>query len=349
MKKPTLYLSAFFVLYSILSFGQTTISRNNFFSMGNSYPFMFLDSLRQDTISITGNNVIWDFSNAVAAAVQDTLHIIDPVNSTFYNYPNTNYNISNFCFYEPLGYSAYLDSMYSYYIDDTSSIFYIGGWANSGVWETGLFHYTDTDKVYTFPFSLNDIYSDTLTGSYFDFSGGGYHAMHGRRIVEADGFGTLIMPNMTYPNCLRIKSTRHMTDSAMFTFYSWTDTSYTWFQLNRSGYILKIDNEFAFRTNKYYYSNPLINSLPEAIQENRITLFPNPCHSNLTFKWENAFAGNAIITIRNVIGQLIRHDEITRLSPLENRNIDVSNLMPGYYTIEIKTQEQIGFGKFIKE
>ena len=349
MKKNLILLTTTLVLQSFLLLGQTTITRNNFFSIGNSYPFMFLDSVRQDTASITGNNVVWDFSNVVQAAVQDTLHIIPPDTTVFFNAQNTNYNISNLCYYEPVGYFSYYDEMYSYFIDDTLNIHLVGSWAYNPIYETGLYHYTDTDRMYTFPFALNDYFTDTLIGSHFDFSGGGGHAVHGRRIVEADGFGTLIMPNMIYPNCLRIKSTRHMTDSAMFTFYAWTDTAYTWFQLNTNGYIFKIENELGIRTNKYYYSNPLISSLSENNFDNRLTLFPNPCESNLSFKWNEKFAGNANVSIRNVLGQIVWYKEIASPSTLDYRNIDVGLLLRGWYTLEVRTSEMTRIGKFIKE
>jgi hypothetical protein len=129
MKKNLILLTTTLVLQSFLLLGQTTITRNNFFSIGNSYPFMFLDSVRQDTASITGNNVVWDFSNVVQAAVQDTLHIIPPDTTVFFNAQNTNYNISNLCYYEPVGYFSYYDEMYSYFIDDTSNIHLVGSWA----------------------------------------------------------------------------------------------------------------------------------------------------------------------------------------------------------------------------
>ncbi len=335
-------------MQSFLLLGQTTINRNHYFTLGNSYPFMFLDSLNVDTIRISGSNVVWNFSNAIQVSTQDTLHVIDPSTTIFFNAPNTNYNISNLCFYEPLGIFSYYDEMYSYFVSDTSSIHYIGNWANNGIYESGYFHYSDTDKVYSFPFSFNQNFIDSFIGSSIDFSGGGYHAYHGNRFTEADAFGTLILPTATYSNCLRIRSIRHMNDSALFLNFNWTDTTYTWFQLNTNGYILKIENDFGSKTNKYYYSNPLISSLTENNFDNRLSIFPNPCASNISFQWNGNLRRNASITIRNVLGQTVWHDEIGDLSTLVN-NIDVGTFLHGWYTLEIKTPEMSRIGKFIKE
>jgi len=334
--------------------GQNTIYRNNYFNLGNSYPYVFLDSMKKDTVLLTGNNVTWNFSNALQTSQIDTLYAIDPSTTIFYPNPNVNYDISNLCLYEPLGKSyQYDDSLYNYYISDSSSIYFVGNWAYNGLWENWYYHLADTEKYFAFPFSFNDNFQDSFIGTYYDMSGSGSHTVQGTRNVAADGFGTLILLSTIYSNCLRIKSVRNGSDSSMTGIFYFTQITYSWFQLMTNGPILEVqgDSNYIIQA-KYYYNNPIINSTPELINENSIIVFPNPFTLSTIVKVKtNSLFSSYLFSLFDVFGKKIKQ---IRFSCSEI-TITKDNLPVGIYMYEIISDKKnlrsgshlLGSGKII--
>ncbi|HKR03403.1 MAG TPA: T9SS type A sorting domain-containing protein [Bacteroidia bacterium] len=344
-------LTILFSFCSLFVFGQNTISRNNYFISGNSYPYVFLDNIEKDSVVVSGNNAVWDFSNSVQSSQFDTLYAIDPATTVFYNDPNVNYNISNLCLFEPLGQPfSYDDNLYSYYTSDPASIHFIGNWANNGIWEVWYYHLTDTEKYFAFPFSLNDNFQDSFSGSAIDLSGTGFHSLYGTRNVQADGFGTLILPSMIYPNCLRLKSVRNVIDSSMFGYNYQTRIFYTWFQLNTNGYILEVEADSIWiGQSKYYYNNPLINGLNETKNDNSINIFPNPFTSAISISLQNKNVNHVTFIIRDLPGQSIFVKKENNLNNAYTKTIDVSFLSKGIYLLDINIDGERTVKKIVKE
>jgi hypothetical protein len=321
---------------------QNTIYRSNYFSLGNSYPYVFLDSVEMDTVLISGSNVIWDFSSAVQTQF-DTLHAIDPANTIFYNDPNVNYNISDLCLYEPGQPFSYNSNMYSYYISDNSAVYFIGNWANNGIWESWYYHLTDTEKCFAFPFSLNDNFQDSFAGSSYDMSGSGIHAYQGMINVMSDGFGTLIFSNITYSNCLRVKSIRSLSDSSMLGVHTFSYITDTWFQTVTNGPVLEIvrGGNYISQT-RYYYNNPPV-SIHELTNEKTTIVIPNPLTFFTTIKL-NFDLKNGTLIICDVLG-----NEIKKISFYGSEvKIDRENLTAGVYFYKIiSDRKSIATGKII--
>ena len=275
-------------LSNLTIYGQATITRDNYFYLGKSYAYLFLDSISKDTALITGNNIVWDFSDSFQGNPLYNTHGIDPSTTIFYNDPNTNYNLSDLCLFEPTGmFSPFDDNMYSYFIIGISSINFIGNWADNGVWEVWYYHLSDPEQYYTFPFSFGNAAQDTFEGVSFDLSENGLHKYDGTRTLEADGYGLLLLPGISYPNCLRVKSIRNYNDSSMFGINNYTKIYYTWFQLNRNGPILEMEiNTNPFVQAKYYYNNPLVGTI-ELNNEVDFLLSPNPFNNTLSVSGNN--------------------------------------------------------------
>lgn len=80
----------------------------------------------------------------------------------------------------------------------------------------------------------------------------------GMATVEADGFGTLILPHKTYPNTLRIKIIQKQSD-IMEQYHSISKTTvitYVWFDKNHGSALLKMKE-----TKSQYYSDTNIEYL----------------------------------------------------------------------------------------
>src|SRR5690606_7715069 len=84
---------------------------------------------------------------------------------------------------------------------------------------------TDPAEKLRFPFTFNNTFSDTYTGSAN--LGGTIIPRVGTVTVTAEGYGTLVTPAGTYQNVLKIK-TEEISNPA--TLYSENSVTYDWFQ-----------------------------------------------------------------------------------------------------------------------
>jgi hypothetical protein len=89
----------------------------------------------------------------------------------------------------------------------------------------------------------------------------------------------------------------------------------------------------------YYTSVPL--DLPENItNRTQPVIFPNPAKDVITIKYE--YGEYSYYTIYNLYGLLLESGQ------LENQEIDISQLKPGMYLVEIRNGNSISSGKFVK-
>ncbi|MBL0052046.1 MAG: T9SS type A sorting domain-containing protein [Bacteroidetes bacterium] len=342
-----------FVLLFIVAVGcmnAQTIYRNNYFTLNNTYPYKYLDSLNIDSAKIFGNNVTWNFqSNKVL--VNSIATAIDPATTVFYN-SQTNYYLSDLCVKYPLGSFFYIDSMYNYFITDNSKVSFIGKWANHGSYEQWNFHLTDSETYFVFPFSANDSVYDTFYGSYNDMSGSGFHYTGGWRSIVAEGNGTLILNQDTFVNCLKIKSIRHSKDTILMPFEGEL-VSYTWFNPNVNGPILEItglDTSLSgYNVGIYYYANPSIIGTEELSVFPYLNIYPNPI---LDYCEINVGAAHIIdadkplqLEIFTMDGQKIKEQRVSN----NNTLVNFKNVQSGIYLLIIKEENRsIFFQKVIR-
>lgn len=313
---------------------------------------MVLDSVERDTVIISGNNVTWDFSNAVAYQAYDSsLFAINPTLTPFYNAPNVNYDSSNLCLHEPKGmfWGAPDDSLYSYFLSDSTSIHFIGKWSNTLTNELYYYNLTDTERYFSFPFSLNENFVDSFAGTSYDMSGSGWHPEYGRRYVIADGFGTVILPSATYTNCLKVTSYRTGYRSCLCPHPYINVKVYTWFQLNTNGPILQVEGDSSYSSQqnflykpKYYYNNPTWVGINESESKIDFSIYPNPVSSILNGVLKEGKISNFNLSIYNQLGQCL----ITKMIDGNRFEFNANDLPNGLYFGKIfiaATNEQKSF------
>lgn len=89
-------------------------------------------------------------------------------------------------------------------------------------------------------------------------------------------------------------------------------------------------------------SNPCV-GVEEYFFRNEVSIYPNPVKETLFIKTEKCLGRNLEIEIVNVIGQIV-------LRSKPSKEVDVSNLPKGYYTLKIVNANKDEFhSKFIKE
>ena len=154
----------------------------------------------------SGANVTWDFSNLTTSDVRPV--IIQEADNT--DFPEAD------VFYNQLG-------TYSYFGTTNSAFVYWGI-----VTDQTTIIYSDGEEQVRYPLTYGDSYTDDFAGEYESF--GITFDREGTLDVEADGYGTLITPDATYNNALRIQIVRNTTDYQNGSQTgSTTDTIYYWY------------------------------------------------------------------------------------------------------------------------
>jgi hypothetical protein len=320
---------------------QPVITSANFFQMSTAYPFRMIDNITDSLAIASGYNITWDFSIATSSD-SDAVLAIDPSTTIFYNDTNVNYNLSNICLYVAGQPNAYDEHLYSYWITDSTAANFIGEWANNGIWEVWYYHLWNPEKYFAFPFTINNTFTDTLTGSLVDVSGFGLVPLQGTRTVLADAFGTLIMPDAVYDSCLRIKTERLVN--------GYSNIYYTWFQPQRSGIILQADGyNNSIYNFRYYYQNPLVTGIPTATESPSFQIFPNPVNESMNVLLHNFNDSKTQSTIADLTGRTIFSNNFTTIGTQQNISVNMEKFASGVYTVTIQTGGYRTVKKIVKQ
>jgi hypothetical protein len=196
-------------------------------------------------------------------------------------------------------------------------------YANKTASENYLVGFDDTTdsyppSVYTNPmlFSKRPItYGDILTDTFTIQGLLGYGVV----TITADAYGTLILPNGTYNNVLRIKIAQSMP--------SFSQTIYTWFDGIHSSALLKLSDEPRVE----YLLSETFTGVSNINTDKKLGVYPNPFSSKATL-FSNEELKNASIRVNNVFGQTVKElNNINGHSVVFNRD----NLSDGIYMVQV--------------
>lgn len=174
----------------------------------------------------TGENITWDYSKLKKADTTITQQIVSPDSVGAANeYPDATlvekYSDGRYVFLKADQNKTYLLG----FVDEKSKV---------------KIKYPVPVLIAKRPFSYKETAEEHYTVSYtvnqMDFTG------KGTVTIEADGFGTLILPDKSYNNTLRIKITQHQSDT-MKQYNSTSEmaiVTYVWFDKHHTSALLKI-------------------------------------------------------------------------------------------------------------
>ncbi|MCB9233841.1 MAG: T9SS type A sorting domain-containing protein [Bacteroidia bacterium] len=191
MKKQTLFAAILFVTSSIALGQAPVITGSNFLpTLHESFPGKTADSLSIATFSpgMPGPAQVWDLSG-VNFGAGDIVTTYDTIGKPFSpEFPTAN--------------SAQHHTVFNfwYYYDGTSSYY---DWVGTATQGYGYLSYSDPVRYMNFPFTYQDSISDTFEGIFMEPIGVGIRK-NGVLSGYADGYGTLIVPNDTIQNTLRV-------------------------------------------------------------------------------------------------------------------------------------------------
>jgi len=191
-------LSIFLLLLSgiVSSFGQPTLTRSIIPLIGEKYTSTDCDTNGVQP-GAKGENITWNFANLkklTSEGSTETLEIVAPssgVNSELF--PGANYAYAST--------NDLAENAYSYYKSSSTKIERLGTGFTGGFEKL-----KDFELVAKFPFTYQDEFSDTFSGELnTTLDGESFSLNRGATIeVMSDGYGTLVLPQGTFSNVLRL-------------------------------------------------------------------------------------------------------------------------------------------------
>lgn len=104
-----------------------------------------------------------------------------------------------------------------------------------------------------------------------------------------------------------------------------------------------------YNANVFEYVTAGIVSVPDILRSvNTITIYPNPVESNLNITIQSDRSCSGLIQILNITGQLMYENKVTLQGGSNSHCLDVKFLTRGFYSIRIKTENEIYNQTFIK-
>lgn len=350
--KKTIHLIFALIIFSLSVSAQITLTQSDLPVAGTAY-IVGADSAYNAAITPGGANQSWDYSGLVNS-VQDTIGFIAASTSPYAsNFPLANLASHNV-----------VDSMWTFFISNPTG-FYINGaysYGSSGV--GGLSNiplvYNPSQLFEPVPFTYTNTRND-VSRFRIDLDTLGQHLRLVHRmesVFDADGYGSLILPNATYPNTLRIKTIGTAYDSVFVDllgigFYTLVNSTisqssnYRWFRNGQPAYLLGMNGDSL--GNQMNYSEYLLNNGTIGITEQLatvkfVTVYPNPATAQINFVLPEVAKENTTLKIFNAEGKLVRE---TVVDGLNGYGFNTTYMETGLYLYSIVGVSTNYQGRFI--
>ena len=280
----------------------------------------------------SGANVQWNFSSLVPDGTPVVANYVDPATT------------SGSTFFPGTTVAHMIDSTMAMYYTVTSNAYVFNGISGSVFLE----QFSDPQTMLEFPFTYNSTFTDPFeaVGSAFGFPS--YHS--GTSEVTADGYGSLVLPEATYQNVLRIKAIVSSMDSSnifgQITLTYDYNESYNWYADGIREPIFQIVFSSNTSQGNTTYSKAVgyrtqNTSIPNAAVGEDVIIFPNPASDQTQLKINSATIQNAKINIYDLNGRIVRTVYNGSIHSGENYfKISTADLCSGVYELQLITNTQ---------
>lgn len=319
MKKPLFFIASIFISGTILA--QPTLTANDLnMSIGVTYPMAQCQYLNPGP---GGANVTWDFSAFTSSGAYNS--VASAANS---NFPNSNITVAGG------GTEVYNDQ-------NNNGIFTWGIDANGTI-----ITYTDPSQTMFYPLTMNGSATNTFEAT---FTSGVQFTRAGNETLTCDGYGTVITPNGTYTDALRLHTQQNYSDTYSGGQIDYVVNVYAWYIAGYPNAIASV-SEIVMDNGQptqygFYSTDPIASLLTEENKE--FGLYPNPATDLLNFKSVNDQTIESVQVINSLGVVVLNSVEKTSINKLK---IDVSNLQFGVYFIRLKGENGVlRQRKFVKK
>lgn len=329
MKKVTL-LAACFAAYSFGAQAQVVesawmpsagIAKNSFLS-NNSADF---------SVGSAGQDQIWDFSGLTSSTsmTQNAVAASEGNGSAQFETASL----------------AYVDGMSAYYFGTSNGAFQeLGSYSGSDNQITSEV-FNDAKDLLRFPVGFGQSFTDDFNSVNRSYTMSQPYEKAGSISVEVDGSGSLITPEGTFDNVLRVKSIETYqfiglppTPGSSTT---GTITKYTYISPDYPGIFLlehvTVDDNINPAQTDIYYADVVSLNTRFSPTRPEFVLYPNPTSNVLSIRSENPVTS---IQLRDRYGRSVNYSIISRTDRLVE--ISVRDIPSGVYLIKIEdTQGQV--------
>jgi len=250
------------------------------------------------------------------------------------------------------------DTIFTYCLVNETGLYYLGSQMLS-VQNPYLKIYTDSRKFIEYPFTYNDIFTDTyeciITLETIDIE----VRITAISVVTADSYGTLILPTGTFTDVLRTTTADEEIDSifqggAFINEVLVSRIQYLWYAPSSTSplFSMEISNSTGTMDTCCFYSITEAGiHAAENFSVSDLNVYPVPASEHVFIEFQSS--GNQVVTISivNQIGQVMLNREISRQTPgMLSEKIDISALPAGIYfaNVSCKSGKQIT-EKFVKQ
>lgn len=331
MKKALLTFSCVIALTGLQA--QITLNSSTHMpSIGSSFDYYNVSSPGLN-ISQEGANVTWDLSGLTGSPI--TLDYIDPANALdASSFPQAD-------IVETATQSGVTTE--NYYSTDNSELTILGNYQPNVV----RVSYTNGREFMKFPLTFGGTHSGSFSGTTENLAVTSSMDADGTVDIEADGYGTLILPYTTVQNVLRVRVVTN-TDFSFMGFPSGTatDTIYLWYNAATKNHIASYTIAYlsGIQTGtvaNYIDQSDLVTGgigLPEF--DYSYSFYPNPASDFITFNNANDITS---VSIYSLDGKAVLNAELT------GQKLDISDLEKGMYLLQYATRAKTYTEKLIIE
>lgn len=274
----------------------------------------------------------WDFSDLTEFSEEQFI-FVDPA-STPWTADNPNSNLCGISW----------DDAYTYYILSASTLEQEGNTIIiPGIppEDTAKFLFnSDTERIIELPYTFGDAFVDDFSGTYSAM--GFVGTFDGQIDLEVDGYGTLILPNATYPNAVRYHFDRTQNNTIFGNTNQTSKEQWAWVSSDHRFWLLLMEiNYDGFSTSQqvWYDKNPALAG-PNAVLDATSTapsVFPDPVEAG-SYAYVSGLANGQRIDLFDATGRIIR------TVPSGSNFVPTEGLAPATYVIRFSDRNGSAIG-----
>lgn len=320
------------LIFSTVS-GQPTITSDSFYGSGD---FVLAYDVVTENLNdgSDGANQTWDFSQL--STTEESAHwggsVVDPS------------LLDDFDFYNGANIAMVLNNgVIRYWSNNEQQLAAIGQGGDHD-----LLHLNNANKLLEYPFTIGSSFSDEASGTLYSTCR--TYDWESTSETQGVGYGTLVLPSGTFENVLKVRR---------ISFTAKTETEHGferennivehyWFQPGTAGPLFYMrawsnngcpgSNEgmeafYAVHDNVAAGTNDFLN------EDLFLSVFPNPAneHIHLNVRSDKEIIGEIWIT--DMLGQsVLQVDEMSRIDKTRLYNIDLAELQPGLYVLNLRAE-----------
>ena len=298
----------------------TLTATNNNPSIGTTITTHIVDGTTINAGS-SGANATWNYASMVSQSSAPSTYVLPSTLSQGASHGVANMGINS-------------TSGESYFVVDGDEYSLQGTYIPSSSHDI----YTNPREFVKFPITYLNSFNETFSGTSENIQASTTYARGGNITIEADGYGTLVMPYGTVNNVLRIKTTTIYADTFMSNpLATYNDVHYFWFNANTNS-ILMTYNEFTFSTivsesATYLDVADVVTGLgDDFVQNSALLMYPNPCSGNVNISLAQLYE-NALVRILDITGKVVKTQQFE--SGVRLQNFSVNDLETGFYFVQL--------------